>query len=189
MKNYIPLFLFIAVLFTSCSTPVHVEKSPSINIANYHTYTWVDLKRDQNDNRNVTGLAKETVRSAADQALRKLGWTQTMSNPDVLLSYDVLVERSRQQQSEPVYTQPFSRVYFNPFFGRWGTVYYPSRFIGYDNYTIPVKEGTLTLTMTDAHSDKTLWQGWTTETLTNNKFSGTEAQRAVKRILKKLQKG
>ena len=139
--------------------------------------------------KNVTGLADEVVRSVAKEELAKRGWMETDTDPDALISYDVLVERSTQQQSEPVYTQSFSRVYYNPYTRRWASVYYPSRFVGYDSYTVPVTEGTLTLTITDADTDKVVWQGWTTETMENRKLKSNDVQRSVKNILKKLETG
>jgi hypothetical protein len=183
-RNFVWLALF--TLLISCANPVYVEQSESANFAKYKTYAWVEMRAAQNDSRNVTGLAGDVIHRTTKEELDKKGWRETTSNPDVLLSYDVLVERTTQQQSNPVYTQPFSRVYYNPFFRRWGTVYYPSRFVGYDTYTVPVQEGTLTLTMTDARTDSTVWQGWTSETMTNRRFSSDDVEKAVKNILKKF---
>lgn len=173
-------------LLWSCATPVYVEQSESANFARYKTYAWVEVKANQSDSRNVTGLAGDVIHRTAREELEKKGWRETTANPDVLLSYDVLVERGAQQRSDPVYTQPFSRVFYNPFVRRWGTLYYPSRFVGYDTYTVPVREGTLTLTMTDAGTDSTVWQGWTSETMANRRFTAEDVQKAVKNILKKL---
>jgi len=185
MKRIV-LAVLAVVLVVGCASPVYVERDESANLAKVKTYSWVDVKAKENDDRNVTGLAGDALRRAAAAELAKKGWTETNTNPDVLLSYDVLVEKSVQQQSDPVYTRPFSRVYYNPYLRRWATVYYPSQFIGYDTYTVPVREGTLTLTMTDAATDKTIWQGWTTETMQNSRFTTKDVEKAVKNILKKL---
>ena len=174
------------MLLFSCANPVYVEQSESANFAKYKSYAWVEMKANQTDGRNVTGLAGDVIHRTTSEELAKKGWRETTTNPDVLLSYDVLVERSTEQRSNPVYTQPFSRVYYNPFFRRWGTVYYPSQFVGNDTYTVPVREGTLTLTMTDASTDSTVWQGWTTGTMENRRFSSGDVQKAVKSILKKF---
>ena len=34
-------------------------------------------------------------------------------NPDVLVSYDVIVERNVDVQNDPVYSQPYSGLYYN----------------------------------------------------------------------------
>jgi hypothetical protein len=189
--NKITSFCFAAVLAVSamalgCANPVYVEKDESSNLAKYKTYAWVEMKDNQNDSKNVTSFADAAVKSTAREALEKKGWTLNENNPDVLLSYDVLVERGTETQSQAVYSQPYSRVYYNPYMRRWGTVYYPSQFMGYDSYDVPVREGTLTLTITDPQTDKVIWQGWTTESMEDRKFATSEVQKAVKKILKKF---
>lgn len=171
---------------SGCSTPVYVQSDESVNLAKYKSYMWVQTRANQDDNTNVTAFAEKSIRQAVSDQLAKQGWTEVTSNPDVLISYDILVEKSTQQQSEAVYTQPFSRVYYNPYLRRWGTVYYPSRFIGYDYYEVPVKEGTLTITMMDAATDQTVWQAWTTERVDNQKFTSTEITRSVRNIFRKF---
>ena len=180
------LGVFASAVIAGCSSRVYVQRDESANLAKVRTYTWVDTKANENDNRNVTAFAQQSIHSAVDAQLAKEGWQQTTNNPDVLVSYDILVERNKVRQSDPVYTQPFTRVYYNPWLRRWGTIYYPSEFIGYDSYTVPVKEGTVTITMTDANTDKTLWQARTTEDLQDNKLTSAEVNKAVKNIFKKF---
>ena len=48
-----------------------------------------------------------------------MGWHEVADNPDALISYDILVERSTEQRSDPVYSQPFTRSYYNQFTKRW----------------------------------------------------------------------
>jgi len=103
--------------------------------------------------------------------LAKQGWREVSDNPDVLLSYDVLVERSTEQQSDPVYSRPPTRMYYNPYRRSWGTIYYPSQFAGDQTCEVPVKEGTITITMTDARTDKVVWQAWTTERLNYSRLT------------------
>ena len=182
--------LFVAGLATAviagCSNRVYVQKDESEYLAKARTYAWVDTKANRDDNRNVTAFAQQNIRSAVDAQLAKQGWQQTTNNPDVLVSYDILVERNRVRQSQPVYSQPFTRVYYNPWFRRWGTIYYPSEFIGYDNYSVPVKEGTVTITMMNPNTDKTIWQAWTTQDLQSNKLTSDEVNKAVRDIFKKF---
>lgn len=175
-----------SVIIAGCSNRVYVQKDESANLAKVKTYAWVDTKANENDDRRVTAFAKESIHNAVDAQLAKEGWQRVNTNPDALVSYDILVERDKVRQSDPVYTQPFTRVYYNPYLGRWGTIYYPSQFIGYDTYNVPVKEGTVTVTITDASTDKTLWQAWTSEDLQGNKLTSDEASKAVKNIFKKF---
>jgi hypothetical protein len=177
------------VIIAGCASPVYVQTDESANLAKYKTFMWVDTRSSQDDSRNLTAFAKEGVQRAVNAELAEEGWTEVSSDPDVLLSYDILVERNTQQQSQAVYSQPFTRVYFNPWLRRWGTVYYPSRFIGYDTYQVPVKEGTITITMIDAETDKTVWQAWTTDEMTNMKFTSDDINKGVRNIFKKFDTG
>jgi len=106
--------------------------------------------------------------------------------PDVLVSYDVLVERGSRTQSDAMYSQPFMRTFYNPFARRFYNVYYPSQFMGYDDYAVPVREGTVTISMTDAQSDKVVWQGWTTDEVNSHNLTSKEINSAVRSIFKKF---
>jgi hypothetical protein len=180
----------IATVFAwGCSNPVYVQTDESVNLAKYKTYSWVQTRSDKDDNRRVTAFADQTIHQAVSAQLAKEGWTEVNQDPDALISYDILVERSNQQQSDPVYTQPFTRVFYNPYARRWGTVYYPSQFIGYENYTVPVREATLTITMIDPRTDKSIWQAWTTENMQDRKFTSEEIDKGVRKIFKKFNPG
>jgi hypothetical protein len=58
--------------------------------------------------------------------------------------------------------------------------------MGYQNYSVPVREGTLTLTITDANTDKTIWQGWTTENMNYTRFTDAQLKKMTGNILRKL---
>jgi hypothetical protein len=185
IKN-IALVMIAGALMISCSTPVYVQTDESANLAKYKTYSWVQTRANQDDNRNITAFAEQNIHEAVKAELVKKGWLEEKENPDLLLSYDILVEKSTDQKSDPVYTQSFSRVYYNPYLRRWGTVYYPPQFLGYDSYEVPVREGTLTITMMDAATDKMVWQAWTTEQMDNKKFTDKEITKSIKNIFKKF---
>lgn len=175
------------LLIAGCSSRVYVQRSESANMAKYRTYSWVETKAHEDDqNINRSAFADISVRKSVREALEQEGWKEVSDNPDILMGYDILVERSSVQQNEPVYSRPFTRVYYNPYMRRWGRIYYPSQFLGYDTYTVPVKEATLTLTMMDAKTDETVWQGWTTERINTTRITDDEIDKSIKNILKKL---
>lgn len=174
-------------LLTGCKSPVYVERSELASLAKLNTYMWVQTKENQQmDARNITGLADESVHSAVKAELDKRGWREVTENPDVLLSYDILVERSRRRQSDPVYSAPMSRVYFNPYTRRWGTVYYSSQFVGYETYSVPTKEGTVTISMMDANTDKSIFQAYTSDEIRTGKLTSNDIQKQVKNIFRKF---
>jgi hypothetical protein len=187
LNMWLPAVVAFSLIISGCSSPVYVQKDESVNFSNYKTYMWVDTRKNENDNSpRPTAYVDISMRNNANRELQRLGWREVTDNPDVLVSYDVLVERSTEQQREPVYTQPFTRSYYNPYTRRWSTLYYPSEFIGYDVYETPVKEGTITVTLIDARTDKNIWQGWTTERLDNTRITDDEIARSVKHIFGKF---
>ena len=181
---YVLVFALGSMVISSCSTSAHIEKDPATSLANYKTYTWVD-KENKDKLRN--GIAEQDLKTIVNSELQKNGFREVKNNPDMLLSYDLLVEKSVKEQNDPVYSRPYSRLYYNPYTRRYGTLYYPSQFLGYDSYSTPVKEGTVSVSMIDARTDKTIWQGWTTDELNSNHFSSKEVQKNVRSIFKKFE--
>ena len=182
--NIAGMLVSAAAIFYSCSSPAYVEKDSSANLSNYKTYMWVDVKASENDaSSRATAFADVSVHNSVNAELNKWGWREVTDNPDVLVSYDVLVERNVETQSDPVYSQPYSRLYYNPYTKRWSTIYYPSQFLGYQQYQVPVREATVTISMMDADTDKRIWQGWTTERLSGG-LSDLDVKKSVRNIFK-----
>ncbi len=185
MKTYkwlwsISLILFVLV---SCGPTAHIEKDKSANFSSYNTFAWTDMK----DHKGVSNITEQRIKDAISEEIRNTkGWTEDKTRPDILLSYDVLVERGERTRSNPVYSNGFYRTFYNPYRGRYYNVYYPSRFLGYDNYSIPTREGTITVTMVDAKTERTVMQGWATEEIDNRNMKEEEIDRVVKAIVKKF---
>ncbi|HLO82538.1 MAG TPA: DUF4136 domain-containing protein [Chitinophagaceae bacterium] len=165
-----------------CASTAHIEKDPSTDITAYRTFTWMnkDSKDKQQD------LLDRQLKAIVTDEMEKLGFRENKNKPDMLLEYDVLVERSARTQSESMYSQPAFRQFFNPYTRRWGTIYFPSQYMGTETYQVPVNESTLTLTMVDAKNDKTIWQGWTTNIVDGKHLTSKEIRSSVKAIVKKI---
>jgi hypothetical protein len=179
--------LAFVFLLASCGTTAHIEKDDNTDFTKYKTFAWVEKEgQDKKDKKN-SDLTEQKVRDAVSKELEKTaGWRESKSNPDVLLTYDVLVERSVKQQSEPVYSNPFARTFYNPYSRRFYRVYYPSRFMGYDNYDVNTREGTVTISMIDANTEKTVWQGWATDEVGSRNMTSKEIQSSVRAIFRKF---
>jgi hypothetical protein len=176
-----------ALMAVGCSAPVHVEKDDSVDFGQYRSFAWVDKDGDGKKDRNRNNdLMEQKFKTAVSDALAKQGWRMDNRNPDVLISYDVLIERGEKSQRDPVYSQGFYRTFFNPYTRRYYSVYYPSQFMGYNDYSVPVREGTITITVTDAQTDKVVWQGWTTDEVNSRNLSTKEINNAVKSIFRKF---
>jgi hypothetical protein len=175
------------LLLAGCASVAHVEKDENVNLNNYHNYAWVDTRETKEDSvkTRVSDLTERTIKQAVNAELAKSGWRES-KKPDVLLTYDVLVEKGVKEQNNPVYSQPYTRYYYNPYSRRWMAVYYPSEFLGYDRDQQQVREGTITISLIDAKTDKTIWQGWTTDQVNSRNLTSKEIQNAVKSIFRKF---
>lgn len=179
--------LAFVFLLASCGTTAHIEKDDNTDFTKYKTFAWVEKEGKDKKDRKNSDLTEQKVRDAVSKELEKTaGWRESKSNPDVLLSYDLLVERSLKQQSEPVYSNPFVRTFYNPYSRRFYRVYYPSRFMGYDNYDVNTREGTVTISMIDANTEKTVWQGWATDEVGSRNMTSKEIQSSVRAIFRKF---
>jgi hypothetical protein len=179
---------FAVLLLAGCGTVAHVEKDENANFSSYHSYAWVDSKENRDDSvkTKVSDLTERRIREAVNAELAKSGWKEAKHRPDVLLSYDVLVERSVKDQNNPVYSESTTRYVYNPYSRRWISIYYPTQFLGYDNRQTAVREGTITVSIIDAKTDKTIWQGWTTEEVNSRNLTSKEIQSSVKSIFRKF---
>jgi len=172
--------IFVIVL-AGCGPTAHIETSNNANFNQYRSFTWVDPKVDHKE-----GLIEERIKSAISSELqRSRGWREDSRNPDVLLSYDVLTEKSSRVQSDPMYSWGGFRTFYNPYYRRFYNVYYPSMFMGYDTYEVPTNEGTIAITMVDAKTEKTILQGWATDEVDGRRLNSAEVNRIVAAIFKK----
>lgn len=179
------LFIFSLVL-QSCGPTAHVQKDDTVNFSNYKTYAWSKTGNATEKNATKKSLTEQQIKAAVGKELEKQGWREEKKNPDVLLNYDVLVEKNTVQQSDPVYSRPFTRTFYNPYYRRFYSVYYPSRFLGYDERNVTTREGTITITMTDTNTDKMVWQGWTTDEVDSRNLTDKEVESSVKAIFRKF---
>ena len=177
----IALFAGIAVFASGCASVAKIEKDESADFSNYKTFAWADDTKDY-----FSDIQETNLRNAVKSELTKAEWREETRRPDIILKPELLVERSVRESSNPVYSRPYARPVYNARTRRWMSIYHPAQIIGYDNQQFEVKEGTLTLSMIDAKTDKVIWQGWTTEELENGKITSKDLTRSAKNILKKF---
>ncbi len=185
------LALAISVcLFSGCANTAFVQKADNFNIKNVRTYAWVNGTQKEKDNNTdkskVNDLTDTKIRASINRNLQANGFREVKENPDVLLVYDVDIQKENRNETSPVYSQPFNRWFYNPYTGRYVSVYYPSQFMGYNETSRTVKEGTITLTLMDSHTDKTLWQGWVSSDLYGKRMTDKDIDNNVKAIVKKM---
>lgn len=180
------LLLLAAFVVSGCAAVAHIEKDETVNFSQYKTFAWTESTiEDSAQQTHVSDLTERAIKEAVAAELQKQGWRESKTAPDVLLAYDVVVEKTLRDQNDPMYTRPFTRSLFNPYTRRWFSVYYPSQFMGYNNTTSEVREGTITITIADAKTEKTIWQGWATDEVSSRNISRKEVRTGVKNIFRK----
>ncbi len=186
-RSIVIYIVTIVIICTTinCSSPAYVQKDDTINLTDYKTYAWANTRATQDDDsKRTTAYADISIHNAVNAELKKWGWTEVTDIPDAFVTYDILVEGSTDIKREAVYSQPYTRYYYNYYRRRWIPVYYPSQFVGYQEYQTPVKEGTVTITVIDAKTDKNIWQGWTSENLGQSRITDSDIKRSVRNIFK-----
>lgn len=176
----------VSFVMIGCGPTAHVQKDETVNFSDYKTYAWSETGASKDAGSKSNAFTGQHIKLVVDKELEKQGWQVTKKNPDVLLNFDVLVEKTTTQQRNPVYSRSFTRTFYNPYSRRFFSVYYPSQLMGYDDRSMPVKEGTITITMTDTDTDKAVWQGWTTNEVNSKNLSDKEVERSVKAIFRKF---
>lgn len=179
-----------ALLITGCAGTAHIEKDKSADFSKYKTYAWAE-KPETNEAKKArrNELTEANIRNSVNQQLQKIGWKEVDKNPDIMVNYELLVDRTEKEQKDAVYSPSYTRSYYNRYTGRVNTYYYPGQFSGYDTYTTTVKEGTVTVTMIDNKTDKAVWQGWITSEIDSRKMTGKEIDQSVKTIFRKFDAG
>ena len=185
MKLWLPVLA--AFVIASCGVPSYVEKDPSVNLNNYRTYAWIGEKNSQQKSDKPYKDFQETyLTDLISREMEKNGFVMARSNPDVLIDYDIMIENAVRSQSDPVYSRSFVRYIYNPYTGRINSLYYPSRYLGGNNYEVPYKSGTVTINVVDNESKKLVWQGWAETEVTKKKIDHDDMNRIVKSIFKKM---
>jgi hypothetical protein len=183
------LFMMAALITMAavgCGATAHIEKDDTVNFKKYKTYSWVSEKEKSLKDRHSNNLIDKNVKAAVAKELEKNGWVESNNNPEVLIDYNIMVENNVKEQSNPVYSRPFTRYYYNPVSRRLTGFYYPSQMLGFDRSEIPYKAGTITIHMIDNSTNKLIWQGWATDEVNSSNLTGKEIASGVRSILKKF---
>lgn len=173
-------------LLSSCGTIAKVQKDETANIASIQTYAWAEKNHEQQ--KGISDLTDRNIKHSINNKLQEMGLREVKSNPDVLVTYDVLLQKEQRQDQNAMYSQPFTNWVYSPFNRRWVPIFYPSQFMGYQQVNRTVNEGTLTISLINASTDKTIWQGWASDEVNSKKITDKDVQPVVNAIIKKLEK-
>ncbi len=181
------IFVGIAILFNACAETAHVIKDNSVNVHSYKTYAWVQKTSPKDGKLNHNNdLVEQNIRNAVGEQLLKRGYVETNTDPELYISTDMLLEKDNERRTDAVYTDSYYRNYYNPRTGKMVTYYFPSQLAGYENYSVTVRKGTVTVTFIDAKTDKAVWQGWASKRLESSTMDQDEIFQDVRSIFNKF---
>jgi hypothetical protein len=173
-----------ALVFSSCTITSHTEKAAGVNFSNYKTFAWANAGTAKKSDRADNDIIDNNIKNSISEELEKKGWKEADINPDVLIDYNVAVERGVKREGTPIYSYPHTQYLYGR--RRIYTVWYPSTLMGYHSYNVPFREGQLTINMVDAKTNKLIWQGWAKGEISSRNITTKEATSEVKSIFRKF---
>ena len=172
MKNCI-LFLLSAVLLASCGTSMEVfsDSDKALNISNYHTYNWPQLKAIESKGMNplyYNELNDKRIRDAVNKEMAARNFSMSTGSAELEIHYHIIVEDKMGTYTETGGNQNHPMAY-------------TPRITNYQ-----YRQGTLIIDVMDIKTNSLVWRGWATDVVTNTARKNPEAaiQNAVSKIFK-----
>ena len=151
----------VLLLATAAIAGVKTDYDRSANFNNYKTYSWERVQ-------TTDPLWVDRIKEAVDSQLAAKGWTRVDSGGEVSI---IAIEMTRNQRTLNTFYDGFGRGW------RWG--------VGFGNATTTVdtyKVGTLVVDLFDANTQKLIWRGSSSDTLSD------KSDKNIKTLDKDVQK-
>jgi Domain of unknown function (DUF4136) len=151
----------VLLLATAAIAGVKTDYDRSANFNSYKTYSWERVQ-------TTDPLWVDRIKEAVDSQLAAKGWTRVDSGGQVSI---IAIEMTRNQQTLNTFYDGFGRGW------RWGG--------GFGNATTTVdtyKVGTLVVDLFDANTQKLIWRGSSSDTLSD------KSDKNIKTLDKDVQK-
>ncbi len=95
-----------ARVYASCNVTSHTEKTTGVNFSKYKIFAWANNNNAKKADRADNDMIDNNIKNSISRELEKMGWKETDTNSDVLLDYNVAVEKGTRRESNPVYSYP-----------------------------------------------------------------------------------
>lgn len=161
--------LTAALLVAACSgISTTTDFDPAVDFSGFSTYDWIDSEGQ------VDNITSSRIRTSVDAAMVERGFSQSSSNPDLAVSYQVT---SAERRSFNTVNAGWGGGYR---WGGWGMG------MGTSTTTEQVwNEGTLILAMFDVESKNLVWTGSATTDIDGSR-TPEERQRLVDDAVNKM---
>ncbi len=166
MKKRMALFLLFVLLSYgfAAATDVNYDFDKNTDFSKYKTYKWAAVEGAMYPN----DIVDKNIRATLDGELAKKGLTRTETNPDLLVGYQVAVDKEKQIDT-------------------WGSGYWGwGGGMGSTSVqTSTIHIGTLVLDMYDTAAKALVWRGTATKTL-DPKNSPEKKQKNLEKAMAKM---
>jgi hypothetical protein len=169
MKSRTLLGIGLALLVSACSgISTSTDYDPAVDFTAFSTYDWIDSEGE------VDNITSSRVRQSVDAALTAKGFSQSSSNPDIAVSYQITTAERRS---------------FNTVNAGWGGGYRGAGWgmgMGTSTTTEQVwNEGSLILGIFDTGSKNLVWTGTATTDIDSSR-SPQERQELIDSAVNKM---
>lgn len=167
MKKRMALFLLFVLLSYgfAAATDVNYDFDKNTDFSKYKTYKWAAVEGAMYPN----DIVDKNIRATLDGELAKKGLTKTETSPDLLVGYQVAVDKEKQIDT-------------------WGSGYWGWGGGGMGSTSVQTSTihiGTLVLDMYDTAAKALVWRGTATKTL-DPKNSPEKKQKNLEKAMAKM---
>ena len=187
-----------AALLASCAPArrIDYDYDKTVNFGKYRTFAWMpQAQAAYKDNRYQNEIIDNNIKTYVAKHFEAMGLKLDKRKPDLLLSYDLQVEKGEYTQEIPIYQQ-LAVGMMNPwmngaqaigwnhpmnfqFWGQPGMVVPggmamapgmwmpPPQVVGYRTRQVPFKNGTLVVSAHTKYENRLIWRGWAVSCLMN----------------------
>lgn len=186
-------FFLLLLLFGGVScVPSNIYSNYDQNVVfeNYKTFAWSPYHQNHTNQLIDNSIVAQNLRDNVTKELEMRGLKPDMENPDLLIDYDIYVEKKVRTETYPTYTYRYNYGGFYPYrpWGRyinpWNTGY--NYGTTYRTRQVPYKEGDLIISLVDKKTNQLVWQGTAAETVNNPLEYQKRIEKDVSQIFKRF---
>jgi hypothetical protein len=161
---FLLFFVLVGAGFVAAQD-VNYNYDQTADFSKYKTYKWAAIEGKMYPDQ----IVDQNIRNAVDAQLRTKGLTKAEENPDLLVAYNIAIDKEQRIDS-------------------WGSGYWGWYGGGMTSTTVStINVGTLVLDMYEPAGQKLVWRGTATKTL-NAKNSPEKRQKNLQKAMQKLLK-
>ena len=174
------------ILAGCMNASVYSDYDRSNDFTKYKTFAWSPEPHKPHKNRNFDNqIIENNIKSYVNKEMEVRGYKLDISNPDIILDFDIMVEKKVQTVSTPIYNHPNN--YTGNYSYRRNNQYNNGMQyqVGNRIQKISYKEGTVTIDVIDKGSNQLVWKAWAVTTLTDPETFSNELERDIHAIFNK----